>query len=383
MSFFVKNHILYDMLTNQPVHQVASHNHGGHMQPWLLVYHYTATCHARSALNMLTRPDSPRVSAHILIDRDGTVHQLVPFNRVAWHAGKSSWEGHIGCNNFSIGIEQVNAGIVLKRGDHTFMSQIEHEIIEAKDVIHAEHRITHGMAYWQIYTEEQVNMAIAVGKAIAEAYHIKEVVGHEDIAPHRKVDPGPAYPLDHVRTMVLGHGDDDGSELKLSHTEISHAPETLVEKSYKGLTPSQYFSNAALIYHGFLTKGMSHNFACGMLANAQAESSLDPTEVGDDGAAVGLWQLHNDRRTAIRNGCGIEITHLSSVNDNIDAVWWELNNTEQKAFAMIKQAALTSAGAAGAACCIYYERAGAFGASVKRTSYAQTWDSYFMEHVHG
>lgn len=387
MSFFVKGHILHDRNTGEPVHQLPSQNHGGTMRPWLLVYHYTATMHAKSALNMLTRHSPPRVSAHILIERDGTVHQMVPFNRIAWHAGVSHWSGHTGCNNFSIGIEQVNAGVVLKRGDGVFMSQIEHEEIPAADVIHAQHRITHGEAYWQKYTAAQVEAAIQVGRAVAEAYHIREVVGHEDIAPHRKVDPGPAYPLDHVRTEVLGHGDDsDIDTVEEKPPEEPHAKMVMVGTSVhtvRDISPSQYFTNAAIIYHGFMNRGMSHNFACGMLANAQAESSLNPAAKGDHGWATGLWQLHPERIKVIKAGCGVEITTDSSIGDQLTAIWWELNNSEKKAMAEIKMAALESAGAASAACCKYFERAGAHGAEAKRTIYGQQWDVYFTEHPNG
>src|SRR5690606_37420935 len=68
---------------------VESQNQGGELEPEAVVLHYTATQTAESAIRTLTNRNAS-VSAHLVIDRDGTVTQLVPFDRVAWHAGESS-----------------------------------------------------------------------------------------------------------------------------------------------------------------------------------------------------------------------------------------------------------------------------------------------------
>lgn len=201
MAYSVVDHILHK--DGAPVPQKRSPNIGGKMTPTLLVMHYTGSTTDASAVNALTDPRA-KVSAHLVLGRDGQVIQLVPFNTVAWHAGVSSYGKKSGCNGFSVGIEQVNAGVLMKRADGKLVTQIGAKVIPASDAIFGKHRITGGEAYWQIYPEAQIEAAVAIGRAIADAYRICDVVGHEDIAPKRKVDPGPAYPLAPIRSRILG-----------------------------------------------------------------------------------------------------------------------------------------------------------------------------------
>jgi N-acetylmuramoyl-L-alanine amidase len=205
MTFAVIDHVLHK--DGKPVVQKPSPNHGGVMTPEILVLHYTATDTAPGAIATLTDGRSAnRVSAHLVLDKDGAVTQLLPLNVVGWHVGVSAWNKHAGCNAFSIGIEQVNAGVLNKMADGSFQTQIGKHKIAAADVIHAQHRITHGWAYWADYPDIQVQTAIAIGQALHAAYRFKDVVGHEDVATPRgrKIDPGPAYSLDLVRTRILG-----------------------------------------------------------------------------------------------------------------------------------------------------------------------------------
>lgn len=100
-----------------------------------------------------------RVSAHCLIRRDGELIQYVPFNKRAWHAGVSSWDGRSACNDFSIGVE-----------------------LEGTDTTP--------------YTEQQYQRLAQLIAAIQSTYPAitdDRIVGHEDIAPGRKTDPGPAF----------------------------------------------------------------------------------------------------------------------------------------------------------------------------------------------
>jgi N-acetylmuramoyl-L-alanine amidase len=205
MTYSVVNHVLHK--DGKPVAQKPSPNHGGVMQPKILVLHYTAIDSASSAIATLTDGDaSNRVSVHLVLDKDGAATQLLPLNVVGWHVGKSAYHGQNGCNNFAIGIEQVNAGVLNKMADGTFRTQLGKHPVPASEVLHAQHRITHGWAYWADYPDEQVQAAIEIGAALHAAYKLTDVVGHEDVAtpPGRKVDPGPAYPLDTVRTRILG-----------------------------------------------------------------------------------------------------------------------------------------------------------------------------------
>lgn len=203
--FSVVNHVLHK--DGKPVPQKPSPNHGGAMKPEILVLHYTASSSAAGAIATLTDGHSiNRVSAHLVLDKDGSVTQLLPLNVVGWHVGKSAWEGKPGCNNFAIGIEQVNAGVLNHMADGSLRTQLGKRVVPASEALHAQHRITHGWAYWEDYPDAQVQAAIAIGQALHAAYHFKDVVGHEDVAtpPGRKIDPGPAYPLDLVRSRVLG-----------------------------------------------------------------------------------------------------------------------------------------------------------------------------------
>jgi AmpD protein len=100
-----------------------------------------------------------RVSAHLLIRRDGSVIQFVPFGERAWHAGVSEFDGRNRVNDFSIGIE-----------------------LEGSD--------------FEPYEERQYQTLIAVTAAIRQAYPAitpERVVGHNQIAPQRKTDPGPYF----------------------------------------------------------------------------------------------------------------------------------------------------------------------------------------------
>jgi N-acetylmuramoyl-L-alanine amidase len=87
----------------------ASPNMGGQLAQTYMVIHFTAATTLDGAEATFANP-AAKVSAHLVIDRDGSILQMVPFNRVAWHAGISRWRGLEGLNSHSIGVELVNAG---------------------------------------------------------------------------------------------------------------------------------------------------------------------------------------------------------------------------------------------------------------------------------
>jgi AmpD protein len=108
------------------------------------------------------------VSAHLLIRRDGEIVQYVPFHQRAWHAGQSCYAGREGCNDFSIGVE-------LEGADTT------------------------------PYTDAQYDQLPEVVQSLFSAYpslSAKRIVGHSDIAPGRKTDPGPAFDWDRLKSSV-------------------------------------------------------------------------------------------------------------------------------------------------------------------------------------
>ncbi len=184
-------------------------NHGGTFakkRPDTIVIHYTATATARQAVDALSNP-RVKASAHVVIDRDGTVTQLLPFDTVAWHAGESRHLERTRLNKYSIGIEIVNAGWLRKSGE-IFLAQSGREYTR-EEVIYAVHRNSDvPYVYWHKYTEEQLRVTEEVCALLIGAYPVKWIVGHEEIAPERKQDPGPAFPLDDLRRRLLGVGFD-------------------------------------------------------------------------------------------------------------------------------------------------------------------------------
>lgn len=110
----VTSHLLY-FDDGKQVPFVESPNVDSGLQPEYIVMHYTAGPTAKAAVNTLTNK-SAKVSAHLVIGRDGSIFQLVPFNKVAWHAGVSSWEGRTSLNMYSIGIELDNNGRLTRKG---------------------------------------------------------------------------------------------------------------------------------------------------------------------------------------------------------------------------------------------------------------------------
>jgi len=126
----------------------------GHLPPE--VHPYFATIH------------SARVSAHLLVRRDGEIVQFVPFHRRAWHAGVSEYEGRAACNDFSIGIE-----------------------LEGTDDVP--------------YEAAQYAAAAGVIRALLRAFpglSASRIVGHSDVAPGRKTDPGASFDWARMRAAL-------------------------------------------------------------------------------------------------------------------------------------------------------------------------------------
>lgn len=171
--------------------------------PDTIVIHYTAGPTAASAITTL-KEDGVPASAHIVVDTDGSLTQLVPFNKIAWHAGKSAWLERNGLNKYSIGIEIVNAGRLDKNGN-VWRSWFGKTYSE-EEVVRAVHRNESEPTWWHSFTEKQVEVVFELCKAIMKRYDIRFILGHEEISPGRKIDPGPAFPLDKVRDRLL-HSD--------------------------------------------------------------------------------------------------------------------------------------------------------------------------------
>jgi N-acetylmuramoyl-L-alanine amidase len=140
--------------------------------PDMIVLHYTGMQTGAAALERLRDPEA-KVSAHYMIEEDGRVFALVPEERRAWHAGVSFWKGEQDVNAVSIGIELVNPG--------------------------------HELGYPD-FPETQVEALIGLLDAIRGRWSVPNgrILGHSDVAPGRKVDPGEKFPW--KRLAEQGHG---------------------------------------------------------------------------------------------------------------------------------------------------------------------------------
>lgn len=177
---------------------VKTPNMSGTLNPKLIVMHYTAGYTAESAINTLTNPKS-KASAHVVVDLDGTITQLVDFNRVAWHAGPSKHGKYNGLNNHSIGIEIVNIGFLKKlvSGHYLDAEGRRVDISRFEDLVEAAHPIVgSGTFYWPTYPRKQLEAVVELTRALIETYGIEDIVSHEEIDTRGwKTDPGPAFPM--------------------------------------------------------------------------------------------------------------------------------------------------------------------------------------------
>ena len=154
----------------------ASPNHGeriGVSGPDMLLLHYTGMDTADGALSWLCRDES-QVSSHYFVHEDGRVVQLVPERRRAWHAGRSVWKGETDINSRSIGIEIANAGHPGGLPD---------------------------------FPDAQIAAVIELCLDCGRRWCIapERVLGHSDVAPVRKVDPGEKFPWARLHEAGVGH----------------------------------------------------------------------------------------------------------------------------------------------------------------------------------
>ncbi|MBY8610382.1 N-acetylmuramoyl-L-alanine amidase [Burkholderia arboris] len=185
------------------------HARGADSRIRFLVMHYTESDEAKS-LRTLT---GDSVSVHYVIPPQPrtergmpVVYQLVPEAQRAWHAGVSAWQGTTELNAVSIGIENVNRG-PLDPQNRT----------------------------WQPYPPEQVEALIRLSKDIVARYRIPptRVVGHSDIAPQRKIDPGPLFPWHALAQAGVGAWPDDASVAARLGGRDPHAPVDVRELQLK------------------------------------------------------------------------------------------------------------------------------------------------------
>ncbi len=146
----------------------------------MLVVHYTGMESCSAAIDRLCDPQSD-VSAHVVIDEDGTVYRLIDDQHRAWHAGRSYWRGIEDVNSASIGIELVNPG--------------------------------HDFGY-RPYPRAQIDTLIAMAGDLIDTHEIPlwGICSHSDIAPGRKIDPGELFPWAELARAGIGVWPDDGGQ---------------------------------------------------------------------------------------------------------------------------------------------------------------------------
>lgn len=189
---------------------VAANASGGDMTPSLIVVHDTAGRLDRGSSVAWFRSRDCKTSAHLVVEVDGSVTQMVPFNKKAWHAGKSSWRGKTFCNAFAIGIEIVNPGALKRDGRAWFHTKPTDRGFPVADIVHKA-TPEHGDAWWLPYTDAQIKSVKELCRAICEEYpDCNEIVTHWMISPKRKIDTNPLFPLEDVRAYAFGI--DDGHE---------------------------------------------------------------------------------------------------------------------------------------------------------------------------
>ncbi|HEY9099500.1 MAG TPA: N-acetylmuramoyl-L-alanine amidase [Thiobacillus sp.] len=204
---FIRHHCLaHD--NGQTVVFATSPHTGKTIAPSLLVVHYTAGSSAASTVAWFRDPRS-RVSAHLVIGRDGSITQLVPFNREAWHAGRSCWGSLTGLNRHSIGIELDNAGCLVRSGGKWVspLTRRSYPDSEVTVAIHKHAAPGTPACGWHAYTSAQIEATLDCGLTLVKQYGLNDILGHEDISPGRKCDPGPDFPMESIRARLMGRGD--------------------------------------------------------------------------------------------------------------------------------------------------------------------------------
>ena len=137
-----------------------------------IIFHYTGMKTESGAINKLTNIQS-KVSSHYLIKNNGEIVKMVPDLYIAWHAGKSSWKNYKSLNLNSVGIEITNPG--------------------------------HELGYKK-FSKKQISSLLKLSKFLIKKYKIssKNILGHSDIAPERKKDPGEKFPWEYLSKNKIG-----------------------------------------------------------------------------------------------------------------------------------------------------------------------------------
>ena len=191
-----------------------------------IIFHYTGMKNERDAIKRLTDSKS-KVSSHYFIKNNGSIITLVPELYVSWHAGISSWKNYKSINKYSIGIEISNPG--------------------------------HGNKYKK-FSKKQIRSILKLSKFLIKKYKIKDkfILGHSDIAPFRKKDPGEKFPWRYLSKNRVGlwHGLNEKKLFKIREIKVDKNDENkflknLYKIGYFRLLPKDIHKNKKLLTKAF------------------------------------------------------------------------------------------------------------------------------------
>jgi N-acetylmuramoyl-L-alanine amidase len=166
------------------------------------VVHFTAGATALSTIDWWKKPSAKSTSAHVVIDRDGKIFQCRPFNKTTGHAGVSRWRDpetsvlYKNLNRCSIGVELANAGEDVELARRW----------SSLPLVKAKHRNESVVKLWEAFPPAQISACAKLLDALTEHYKLDDITGHDCIAPERKVDPGPAFPMKEIREYCSFRG---------------------------------------------------------------------------------------------------------------------------------------------------------------------------------
>ncbi len=202
-------------LTDTAYHQAA--DVGREITPEIILIHHTAGGHASGSIHWLTKKDDSFLSAHLVIARDGTITQTLPFNLRGSHAGVSVWRGKKWCNSFSIGIEIANWGFLRELPDGRLAAwpRSRDHIVPKANAMEATHKYGKPTGWWETYPDVQVKAVARVCHLLMNEYpSLVDAVGHDDVSPGRKLDPGPAWPWARFKALVAGKLEDEADAVE-------------------------------------------------------------------------------------------------------------------------------------------------------------------------
>ena len=192
-----------------------------------VIFHYTGMISEKKAIERLTSKKS-KVSTHYFIKRDGTIVNMVPEKFIAWHAGVSNWKKHKNLNNRSIGIEIQNSGHVYRN---------------------------------ESFSTKQIKSLLLLTKFLKKKYNIKSknFLGHSDIAPNRKKDPGEKFPWKRLAKHKIGIWYNlPKKDLKLRNVKVSKKIKELFRQNLKKI--GYCFKNKKSNHSKFVVKAFQRRF---------------------------------------------------------------------------------------------------------------------------